>query len=63
MVLGTLGGTTIPTSVFQALINVIDFQMTGTEALNKPKFHHEWMPDKVWMGSFPEETIEAFEEN
>jgi gamma-glutamyltranspeptidase/glutathione hydrolase len=47
LVVGTPGGTTIPTSVFQAIINVVDFGMNADEAINKPKFHHQWLPDEV----------------
>jgi gamma-glutamyltranspeptidase/glutathione hydrolase len=47
MVVGTPGGTTIPTSVFQSIVNVIDFNMNANDAVNKPKFHHQWLPDEV----------------
>jgi gamma-glutamyltranspeptidase/glutathione hydrolase len=47
IVAGTPGGTTIPTSVFQTLVNIIDFDMNATDAVNKPKFHHQWLPDEV----------------
>ena len=47
MVLGTPGGTTIPTSVYQTLVDIIDFKMTPHDAINKPKFHHQWLPDEV----------------
>jgi gamma-glutamyltranspeptidase/glutathione hydrolase len=47
MVVGTPGGTTIPTSVFQSIVNVIDFNMNAEDAVNKPKFHHQWLPDEV----------------
>lgn len=47
LVLGTPGGTTIPTSVFQTLINILEFDMSTTDAVNKPKFHHQWLPDEV----------------
>ncbi|MEJ7675534.1 MAG: gamma-glutamyltransferase [Chitinophagaceae bacterium] len=47
LVVGTPGGTTIPTSVFQTLINVIEFGMTTEDAVNKPKFHHQWLPDQI----------------
>lgn len=47
VVIGTPGGTTIPTSVYQAIVNLIDFNMNADEAINKPKFHHQWMPDEV----------------
>ena len=47
LVVGTPGGTTILTSVFQTLINIIDFNMSVSDAVNKPKFHHQWFPDEV----------------
>ncbi len=47
IVIGTPGGTTIATSVYQALINVIDFNMTVGDAIDAPKFHHQWLPDDV----------------
>lgn len=45
LVVGTPGGTTIPTSVFQTLVNILEFNMSADEAVNKPKFHHQWLPD------------------
>ena len=48
IVVGTPGGTTIPTSVFQALINVIEFGMSPEDAINQPKFHHQHLPDEVY---------------
>ncbi len=47
LVVGTPGGTTIPTSVFQGLVNVLEFNMSPDDAINKPKFHHQWLPDVV----------------
>ena len=49
LVIGTPGGTTIPTSVYQGVINVIDFHMNASDAINKPKFHHQWLPDEVMI--------------
>jgi gamma-glutamyltranspeptidase/glutathione hydrolase len=49
VVIGTPGGTTIPTSVFQGIVNIIDFNMTASDAINKPKFHHQWLPDNVMI--------------
>jgi gamma-glutamyltranspeptidase/glutathione hydrolase len=48
IVTGTPGGTTIPTSVFQTLVNVLEFGMTAEDAVNKPKFHHQWLPDIIF---------------
>ena len=47
LVCGTPGGSTIITSVFQAVSNVIDFGMTATEAVQSPRFHHQWVPDAL----------------
>ena len=47
MVVGTPGGSTIITSVYQTILNVIDHNMTMQEAVNAPKFHHQWLPDVV----------------
>ncbi|MGB8194508.1 MAG: gamma-glutamyltransferase [Chitinophagaceae bacterium] len=55
LVVGTPGGTTIPTSVFQTLVNILDFELTAEEAVNKPKFHHQWLPDELYLErDFPE---------
>jgi gamma-glutamyltranspeptidase/glutathione hydrolase len=49
LVVGTPGGTTIPTSVFQTIINVIDFGLSTEDAVNRPKFHHQWLPDEIFV--------------
>jgi gamma-glutamyltranspeptidase / glutathione hydrolase len=49
IVVGTPGGTTIPTSVYQTIINIIDYKMTPEDAVNKPKFHHQWLPDVIFV--------------
>ncbi len=49
IVTGTPGGTTIPTSVFQTLVNVLEFGMNADDAVNKPKFHHQWLPDQIFV--------------
>jgi gamma-glutamyltranspeptidase / glutathione hydrolase len=49
MVTGTPGGSTIITSVFQTIVNVIDFKMTGTAATHAPRFHHQWQPDLIYI--------------
>lgn len=62
MVVGTPGGTTIPTSVIQSLINMIDFKMTPEDAVNKPKFHHQWLPDEIFVeDDFDVATLKALE--
>lgn len=59
MVVGTPGGTTITTSVFQTIVNVVDFGMSAEDAVDKPKFHHQWLPDTVFIEKgFSENTAE-----
>ncbi|MEM7549869.1 MAG: gamma-glutamyltransferase [Bacteroidota bacterium] len=60
MVVGTPGGSTIITSVYQAIVNVIDFQMTMQQAVNAKKVHHQWLPDKIYIekGAISEKTAE-----
>lgn len=47
LVLGTPGGTTIPTSVFQVLVNVAVFGQTLPEAVAAKRFHHQWKPNYI----------------
>jgi gamma-glutamyltranspeptidase/glutathione hydrolase len=49
VIVGTPGGTTITTSVFQTIIDILEFKLTATDAVNKPKFHHQWLPDQILM--------------
>jgi gamma-glutamyltranspeptidase/glutathione hydrolase len=63
LVVGTPGGTTIPTSVFQTLVNIIDFKQTALDAVNNPKFHHQWLPDQVMVESdFPKTLQQSLEQ-
>ena len=47
MVVGTPGGSTIMTSIFQTILNVVDHKMTMQQSVNALKFHHQWLPDRV----------------
>lgn len=47
MVVGTPGGSTIITSVFQTILNVVEFDKGMQAAVNAKKFHHQWYPDEV----------------
>ena len=63
IVVGTPGGTTIPTSVYQSIVNVIDFKMTPSSAVNSAKFHHQWLPEVVFVEkNFPESTLKILEQ-
>jgi gamma-glutamyltranspeptidase/glutathione hydrolase len=47
MVVGTPGGSTIITSVFQTILNVIEFNQDMQQAVASKRFHHQWLPDEV----------------
>lgn len=49
MVVGTPGGATIITSVLQVALNVIEFGMNANDAVQSPRFHHQWLPDMIQM--------------
>ena len=49
MAVGTPGGSTIITSVLQTILNVHEFKMGMQEAVNQPRFHHQWLPDVIMM--------------
>ncbi|ULC58086.1 gamma-glutamyltransferase [Flaviramulus sp. BrNp1-15] len=49
MSVGTPGGATIITSVLQTILNVHEFKMTMQDAVDAPRFHHQWLPDEIMM--------------
>jgi len=59
MVIGSPMGTLIITTVLQTLINVIDFDFDAQRAVNSPRFHHQWKPDRLTLE--PEFPIEVRE--
>lgn len=64
MVVGTPGGSTIITSVLQTILNVYEFGMSMQDAVNAPRFHHQWLPDEITFepNSFSKETIKQLKE-
>jgi len=48
LVVGTPGGSHIPTAVLQTMVNLIDYHMTITEAVAAPRIHAQWMPDVLY---------------
>ncbi len=56
MVLGSPGGSTIPTTVFQVIVNVIDFGLNMKQAVDTGRFHHQWLPD--WI-SYEKNAIDS----
>lgn len=64
LVLGSPGGPTIVSTVLLVLLNVIDFKMGIQQAVDWPRFHHQWMPDELQMEEygFSPDTIELLEQ-
>ena len=63
LVLGSPGGSTIITSVLQVILNVIDFGMNIQEAVDSPRIHHQWYPDRIFFErrGLPRDVIENLE--
>jgi gamma-glutamyltranspeptidase/glutathione hydrolase len=61
LVVGSMGGSTIITGVFQVLVDVVDFRMTAQQAVTEPRFHHQGLPIDLltYDGAFPPVTLEA----
>ena len=47
MTVGAPGGSRIPTAVLQVILNVVDFGMTIQDAIDAPRIHHQWLPDRL----------------
>ena len=60
MVVGTPGGSTIITSVFQVILNVLEMKMNMQQAVEFPRFHHQWLPEQTRFESkrFSEEQLQ-----
>jgi gamma-glutamyltranspeptidase/glutathione hydrolase len=52
LIVGSPGGSTILTVVLQVILNCIDFKMDIQEAINQPRFHHQWLPDQIDFEEF-----------
>jgi gamma-glutamyltranspeptidase/glutathione hydrolase len=52
LVVGSPGGSTIITSVIQVILNVIEFDMSIRDAVSLPRFHHQWLPDKLILEKY-----------
>jgi len=60
LILGSPGGSSIISSVLQVILNVFEFNMSIEEAVNAPRFHHQWMPEYIDLepNTFTAEKIE-----
>jgi gamma-glutamyltranspeptidase/glutathione hydrolase len=63
MVVGSPGGSTIPTAIFQVISNVVDFRMTLEEAVAAARFHNQYLPDRISVepASLPADVVAALE--
>jgi gamma-glutamyltranspeptidase/glutathione hydrolase len=52
MVTGSPGGRTIINTVLETIVDVVDFGMNAQEAVDAPKFHHQWLPDRITFEKF-----------
>ncbi|NNG27980.1 MAG: gamma-glutamyltransferase, partial [Ignavibacteriaceae bacterium] len=48
IIIGSPGGSKIITAVLQVILNCIDFDMNIREAVEKPRIHHQWLPDSIY---------------
>lgn len=63
LVVGTPGGTTIPTTVFQVISAVLDHGYMLQQAVEMPRFHHQWFPEVMFYeAGFPSATVRALED-
>ena len=64
LALGSPGGPTIINTVLEVMVNVIDFGMNVQDAVNWPRFHHQWMPDELRMErGYSPDTIALLEKH
>jgi len=63
MTVGTPGGSKIITSVLQTILNVYEFNMNMQEAVDAPRFHHQWLPDLIQFepNSFHQDSLKLLE--
>ncbi len=63
LVVGSPGGPKIISTVLQTILNVLDFGMDLQQAVDFPRFHHQWMPDELWVENwgFSPDTLERLE--
>ena len=49
LLVGAPGGSRIPNGVLEVILNVVDFHMNAQDAVDWPRFHHQWKPDKLYL--------------
>jgi gamma-glutamyltranspeptidase/glutathione hydrolase len=63
LVVGSPGGSRIITTVLQVIVNVLDHGMNVQEAVDAPRFHHQWLPDyiRIEKQGFSKDVVSALE--
>jgi len=61
LVLGSPGGSTIPTTVFQVVVDVLDYGMSVDQAVEAGRFHHQWLPDWISFEKISADSV-SFQE-
>jgi len=63
LVVGTPGGPTIINTVLQVILNVVEHGFTVQQAVDAPRIHHQWLPDRIGheKGALVQDVIEALE--
>ncbi len=61
LVTGSPGGRTIINTVLLTIVNVVDFEMSAQATVDAPRFHHQWLPDRIQheRGGFSSELLQA----
>ncbi len=64
MSVGSPGGSTIITSVLQTILNVSEYNLSMQQAVNAPRFHHQWLPDLITFepNTFDDKTFKTLKE-
>ncbi len=63
IVVGSPGGPTIINTVFQTIVNVLDFGMNAQESVDQPRIHHQWLPDTLRVeNTVSPDTIELLKQ-
>lgn len=63
LIIGTPGGRTIINTVLQVILNVVDHKLNVAQAVEAPRFHHQWLPDRtlVQRNGFSSDTVRLYE--
>ena len=63
LITGSPGGSTIINSVFQEIINILDFEMNLEESSNKNRIHYQWQPDIIFYEDLEKDILEKLEKD